>query len=154
VGYYTGIIVRCYHAFRESRISSDGITDVAALCYRGDYRALLESPFRSHWPQAGPLGLPRGYDHLDRFFRFLPLFLDDHSEVLSAQTLDCAIRSRTHHSRCLHGATKGSMSVVKSAMAELTDETNMAHGFSLVNLTWSVGYIIGSATLPLVPCLC
>jgi hypothetical protein len=31
---------------------------------------------------------------------------------------------------------------VKSAMAELTDETNVARGFSLLLMVWSVGYVI------------
>jgi len=46
-------------------------------------------------------------------------------------------------SRCQHGALRGNMGVVKSAMAELTDESNAAQGFSLLNMAWSVGYIIG-----------
>jgi len=46
-------------------------------------------------------------------------------------------------SRCLHGAMNGNMGVVKSAMAELTDETNIARGFSLIQAASSVGYVIG-----------
>ena len=57
------------------------------------------------------------------------------------------------HSRCLHGALKGIIGVVKSAMAELTDETNMARGFSSLLMAWSVGYVIGSGIVPAVPCL-
>jgi len=34
-------------------------------------------------------------------------------------------------------------------MAELTDETNMARGFSFLLLTWALGYVIGWSTLPL-----
>jgi len=45
------------------------------------------------------------------------------------------------------------MGVVKSAMAELTDESNAASGFSLLNMVWSVGYIIGSVTLSMMSCL-
>ena len=32
---------------------------------------------------------------------------------------------------------------MKSMMAELTDETNMARGFSLISVTWAVGSTIG-----------
>ncbi len=35
---------------------------------------------------------------------------------------------------------------MKSMMAELTDETNVARGFSMLPMTWSLGYAIGSVT--------
>jgi hypothetical protein len=41
---------------------------------------------------------------------------------------------------------KGHISVVKSAMAELTDETNMARGFSSLVMAWAIGYAIGLDT--------
>jgi|SRR6266702_44568 len=37
----------------------------------------------------------------------------------------------------------GNIGVMKSMMAELTDETNMARGFSLLPVTWCVGGTIG-----------
>ena len=37
---------------------------------------------------------------------------------------------------------------MKSMMAELTDETNVARGFSLVPLTWAVGGTIGFGVFP------
>ncbi|KAH9026658.1 MFS general substrate transporter [Lactarius hengduanensis] len=46
-------------------------------------------------------------------------------------------------SRCLHGMLNGNIGVMKSMMAELTDETNMARGFSLIPVTWAVGGAIG-----------
>ena len=46
-------------------------------------------------------------------------------------------------SRCLHGMLNGNTGIMKSMMAELTDETNMARGFSLVPLTWAVGGTLG-----------
>ncbi|KAI9443961.1 MFS general substrate transporter [Lactarius indigo] len=46
-------------------------------------------------------------------------------------------------SRCLHGAMKGHISAVKSVIAELTDETNAARGFSMPPVVWSLGYVIG-----------
>ncbi|KAI9443937.1 MFS general substrate transporter [Lactarius indigo] len=46
-------------------------------------------------------------------------------------------------SRCLHGMLNGNIGVMKSMMAELTDETNMARGFSLIPVTWAVGSTVG-----------
>ncbi|KAH9965561.1 major facilitator superfamily domain-containing protein [Lactifluus volemus] len=46
-------------------------------------------------------------------------------------------------SRCLHGALKGDIGVVKSVMGELTDDSNVALGFSLLPMTWTVGRAIG-----------
>ncbi|KAI9443935.1 MFS general substrate transporter [Lactarius indigo] len=46
-------------------------------------------------------------------------------------------------SRCLNGMLNGNIGVMKSMMAELTDETNMARGFSLITVTWAVGSTIG-----------
>ncbi|KAH9005439.1 MFS general substrate transporter [Lactarius hatsudake] len=46
-------------------------------------------------------------------------------------------------SRCLHGVLNGNVGVMKSMLAELTDETNMARGFSLIPVTWAVGGTIG-----------
>ena len=57
-----------------------------------------------------------------------------------------------HYSRCLHGALKGNVGVVRSMMAELTNETNIARGYSFLLLTWSLGYMIGLDVLALVPC--
>jgi len=47
----------------------------------------------------------------------------------------------------------GNMGGVKSAMAELTDETNIARGFPLIQVASSVGYVIGFGTLPTASCL-
>ncbi|KAH9054524.1 MFS general substrate transporter [Lactarius vividus] len=41
------------------------------------------------------------------------------------------------------GCLTGNIGVMKSMMAELTDETNMARGFSLIQVTWAVGSTIG-----------
>ena len=41
----------------------------------------------------------------------------------------------------------------KSAMVEITDETSIARGFSLLEMAWSAGYVIGLGALPVVPCL-
>ncbi|KAH9958361.1 MFS general substrate transporter [Lactifluus volemus] len=45
--------------------------------------------------------------------------------------------------RCLHGMLNGNIGVMKSMLAELTDETNMARGFSLIPVIWAVGGTIG-----------
>ncbi|KAH9039470.1 MFS general substrate transporter [Lactarius deliciosus] len=46
-------------------------------------------------------------------------------------------------SRALDGAFKGHVGTMKSMMAELTDETNAPRGFSMLPMTWSLGYAIG-----------
>lgn len=48
-------------------------------------------------------------------------------------------------SRCLNGMVNGNLGVIKSMIAELTDETNVARGFSLMPMARAVGYIIGLA---------
>ncbi|KAH9015510.1 MFS general substrate transporter [Lactarius hengduanensis] len=46
-------------------------------------------------------------------------------------------------SRSLHGALKGYGGVVKSMTTELTDETNIARGFSMLLMSYSLGDAIG-----------
>ncbi|KAH9052780.1 MFS general substrate transporter [Lactarius vividus] len=46
-------------------------------------------------------------------------------------------------SRCLHGMLNGNVGVMKSMMAELTDETNVARGSSLIRATWAIGGVMG-----------
>ncbi|KAH9016225.1 MFS general substrate transporter [Lactarius pseudohatsudake] len=46
-------------------------------------------------------------------------------------------------SRCLHGALGGHTEVIKVMTAELTDETNVARGFSMLPMARSLGYVIG-----------
>ncbi|KAH8985287.1 MFS general substrate transporter [Lactarius akahatsu] len=46
-------------------------------------------------------------------------------------------------SRCLHGALGGHTEVIKIMTAELTDETNVAQGFSMLPMARSLGYVIG-----------
>jgi hypothetical protein len=49
----------------------------------------------------------------------------------------------------------GNVGVMKSMMAELTDDTNMARGSSLIAVTWAVGGTLGSdiSLLSFVYCL-
>ena len=144
------------HTFTR-RDTSDSVIGVVALCCRGDHRILLEPPIRSHWPQARSLVLPRGYNGFNGPFRALSFFLDHNIQVPApplAHLYNCTIRSLAQHSRCLHGALKGNTGVVRSAIVELTDESNVARGFSLLQMAWSVGYVIGLGTLSIVLCLC
>jgi hypothetical protein len=46
-------------------------------------------------------------------------------------------------SRCLNGMLNGNLGVIKSMIAELTDETNVARGFSLMPMARALGYVIG-----------
>ncbi|KAH8977521.1 MFS general substrate transporter [Lactarius hatsudake] len=46
-------------------------------------------------------------------------------------------------SQCLHGAMMGHIGVVKIMTTELTDETNVAQGFSMLPLAQSLGNVIG-----------
>lgn len=50
---------------------------------------------------------------------------------------------KSHSSRCLNGMLNGNIGVIKSMLAELTDETNMARGFSLIPVIWALGGTIG-----------
>jgi len=53
-----------------------------------------------------------------------------------------------NHSRLLNGILNGNVGVIKSMIAELTDETNVARGFSLMPMARAVGYIIGLGVFP------
>ncbi|KAG2132983.1 major facilitator superfamily domain-containing protein [Suillus clintonianus] len=46
-------------------------------------------------------------------------------------------------SRCITGALNGNIGVMKSMMGELTDSTNIAQGFALMPVAWSLGATIG-----------
>ena len=47
----------------------------------------------------------------------------------------------------MHGAMAGHIGVAKAMVAELTDETNVARGFALPPVAWSLGYVIGFVVL-------
>ncbi|KAI0635883.1 MFS general substrate transporter [Trametes polyzona] len=46
-------------------------------------------------------------------------------------------------SRCVVGMLNGNIGVIKSMMAELTDSTNLAQGFALMPVMWSLGATVG-----------
>jgi hypothetical protein len=48
----------------------------------------------------------------------------------------------------LNGTVNGNIGVAKSIIAELTDETNIARGFSMLPLAAAIGQIIGYGILP------
>ena len=145
VGYYTGIIVRLSLPWIECIKNS--ILDVPLLCCGGDHGLSLEPSFRPHWSQARTLSVPHVYDHFDGPLRPLPFFLDHRLEVPFPCLPERLFSDLVHHSRCLHGAVRGNIGTVKSAMAELTDDTNEARGFSLLPVTWAFGYVIGFAMI-------
>jgi len=43
----------------------------------------------------------------------------------------------------LNGLVSGNLGVIKSMIAELTDESNVARGFSVLPMARAVGFIIG-----------
>ena len=47
------------------------------------------------------------------------------------------------NSRFLAGALNGNIGVIKSMLAEMTDETNMARAFAIVPLSWFIGNALG-----------
>jgi MFS family permease len=51
-------------------------------------------------------------------------------------------------SRALAGALNGNVGVLKSAIGELTDESNMARAFSCIPLIWFVGATVALVTTP------
>ncbi|EMD34052.1 hypothetical protein CERSUDRAFT_117561 [Gelatoporia subvermispora B] len=46
-------------------------------------------------------------------------------------------------SRCIVGVMNGNIGVIKSMIGELTDSSNMAQGFALMPVVWSVGATVG-----------
>ncbi|KAI6157450.1 MFS general substrate transporter [Pisolithus tinctorius] len=46
-------------------------------------------------------------------------------------------------SRCITGALNGNIGVMKSMLGELTDSSNMAQGFALMPIMWSLGCTLG-----------
>ena len=54
------------------------------------------------------------------------------------------------HSRFLAGTLNGNVGVMKSMLAEIADETNMARAFTLLPLSWAIGSAAGYVNLSLV----
>ena len=54
-------------------------------------------------------------------------------------------------SRALAGALNGNVGVLKSAIGELTDESNMARAFSFIPLVWFVGSTVALVPTPRCP---
>ncbi|KAJ2157751.1 hypothetical protein GGF46_004284 [Coemansia sp. RSA 552] len=47
--------------------------------------------------------------------------------------------------RCLNGLLAGNVAVIKSVIAEISDDSNRARMMALLPLTWNIGMVIGSA---------
>ncbi|KAH9027360.1 MFS general substrate transporter [Lactarius hengduanensis] len=124
VGYYTGIIVRLTFS---KRADVDQIACQVSL----HYAAIAATSFQ--WNRLS--------DHVGR----KPVLLS----CLVGTSLSILLFGLSHSfwalvlSRCLHGAVKGHIGAVISTIAELTDETNVARGFSMPPVAWSLGYVIG-----------
>ena len=54
-------------------------------------------------------------------------------------------------SRALAGALNGNVGVLKSAIGEVTDESNMARAFSFIPLVWFVGSTVALVATPRCP---
>jgi hypothetical protein len=103
--------------------------------------------FRLHWAQTcTPMRSP-GYNRFDHPVRPFPLFPGAYLLVCSMRRILGTVTISSLPSRCLHGMLNGNIGVMKSMLAELTDETNMARGFSLLQVTWAVGGTVGYGTL-------
>ncbi|KAG7090170.1 hypothetical protein E1B28_011777 [Marasmius oreades] len=48
-------------------------------------------------------------------------------------------------SRCAQGVFNGNIGVVRTLVAEITDDTNIADAFTLMSLVWTIGVTIGPA---------
>ena len=156
VGYYTGIIVR-------STFSTYADKAQTVLYDRSHFITWLSLPphssgvacrVRSHWSKACPFGLPCGYNSFNPTVWFVAFHLGARLEVLlyilftpSAAMPADSTHLRITAGRCLHGAVKGHIGAVKSVIAELTDETNIARGFSIPPVAWSLGFVIGFVDL-------
>ena len=150
VGYYTGIIVRASTCFLREETHQTGFVSQVSLHYASEGTTVF------FWNRLS--------DHIGRKPVLLcclagsaiSMVLFGLSRSFLAIVLRCPHSSLhrryvthwfIHSSRCLHGALRGNIGVVKSAMAELTDESNAPRGFSLLHMTWSIGFIIGSVTI-------
>ena len=115
----------------------------------------MEPVLGPHRAQAYPLIGSCGLSGIDDSVRPFPFLLGACPQVrVTASPTDpaCAcVRSLTwvNHSRCLNGVLNGNLGVIKSMIAELTDETNVARGFSLLPMARAVGYIIGYGMPPI-----
>ncbi|KAH7885550.1 major facilitator superfamily domain-containing protein [Phlebopus sp. FC_14] len=78
---------------------------------------------------------------LSRTFTSLVLRSPSHSTLWS---LDSDVNNVNNiSSRCITGALNGNIGVTKSILGDLTDSTNMAQGFALMPLAWSLGNTVG-----------
>jgi hypothetical protein len=124
---------------------------VALLCWRGHHSIAMEPPLRHYRSQtrSSPWCIRLGGSN-DTIWH-VAIILDAGGEVRYLTKLR---RSVVHlititHSRFLAGVLNGNIGVMKSMLAEMTDETNMARAFALIPLTWSIGSALGCVSSPL-----
>src|SRR6266702_450151 len=89
---------------------------------------------------------PSRYRCLKCLFWPFPFFLGACLQVCPARIRRIVHSNCAEPSRCFHGMLNGNMGVMKSMMAELTDESNVARGSSLISVTWAIGGVIGFGT--------
>ncbi|KAH9036953.1 hypothetical protein EDB85DRAFT_672330 [Lactarius pseudohatsudake] len=104
--------------------------DVPTLCRRSYHRPAVGLFLGPHRAQAHPLIGSRGLGGIDDPVRPIPFLLP----VCSALVL----------SRCLNGVLSGNLGVIKSMIAELPGENNIARGFSLLSMARAAGHMTGS----------
>lgn len=67
------------------------------------------------------------------------------------ETLKCLLltwlMSQPYHSRFLSGAFNGNVGIVKSVLAEIADDSNVARAFSFLPLSFVIGQVIGFGLL-------
>ncbi|KAH9010556.1 hypothetical protein EDB84DRAFT_1583664 [Lactarius hengduanensis] len=102
-----------------------GITVICILCRRSGHRAPVKPPFRPRQAQTYPFVGSSQDNRLDHHVRALALFW------------------RLALCRFLSGALNGNIGISKGVLAKLTDDSNVARGFSLLPLVAVVGYVIG-----------
>ena len=107
------------------------------------HRHALEQALGPHRPKAC---------HSDRSIRSLPLhvlfcaikdLLGTRLEVrIPVSDIENAWANQVS-SRSLNGALNGNIGVMKSVLAEMTDQTNLAVAYSYEPIAWSVGTTLG-----------
>lgn len=149
VGYYVGMLVRVL-AIRALAGVAHGGTAIVVLLDAGADSSPLE-------PGVGPGRTKAGDPHrlvrlvaVDVLFWSVADLLGIGPEVRAWRPGDGIVGLTPSDSRSLNGALNGNIGVIKSVMAELTDETNIAQVYAYMPIAWSTGGTLGSA-LPSVP---
>ncbi|KAH8986539.1 hypothetical protein EDB86DRAFT_2954628 [Lactarius hatsudake] len=120
------------------------ITDVPTFCRRSCHHPAVRPFPGPHRAQAHPLIGPRGLGGIDGPVRPIPFLLCARPQVRVTAAHRKLMRwPGGLRSRCLNGVLDGNLGIIKSMIAELPDETNVARGFSLLLMTRTAGYMTG-----------